>query len=627
MSSTTLTLLTRPSSGSRSTNIRGFVGSYFSRLTSVPPVSWNLTIACALATLVMLWVLRLYLTWAEWGNLTIDSGHEMYVPAVLSEGKMLYRDIWFMYGPVAPYFNSYLFRVFGVQLNVLYWAGSLSALGSAIFLYLAGLRLSSWMAGWAAGAVVLIQAFQPSLFCFPLPYSFNAVYGCLTACIFVWLFCNASSSGSWGWIFAAGLAAANALLLKLEFGTACYTTLMILIAARGFQQRSWKPILRDLSAILPGVLICIVVIRWMVSIAGVDFILQENFETWPTSYFMKMYGKFWLASTGFSLTAPTFLEALRRTVLFLCVAQGLHAILFWRQSPRRLSIVRVILAAATLVYLGTTLPWHDVLLAVFFPKDMVLYATLPAIAAWFCFYRQPALQQGLAVALLLTFSGLLAFRILLNNYPTGYSIYYNGPVVLSFLLLARPLLSRSGGSRRVSSKAELALCALSVIAVLVHVDTVSAYSKNYVTLVTERGTIRTWPHLAKNYRAAIAFIKEKQALGETVLSIPEDTSLYFLSETHCPARVYLFTPGALVPGKMTDELISDIERKPVRYLIWSNRTFIEYGVPRFGVDFDRTLGAYFFSHYRRVGLLMEEDLNIYEWTASIWERKSGDDPR
>jgi len=37
----------------------------------------------------------------------------------------------------------------------------------------------------------------------------------------------ASTSRSWGWIFGAGMAAAMALLLKLEFGAACYGTLLI----------------------------------------------------------------------------------------------------------------------------------------------------------------------------------------------------------------------------------------------------------------------------------------------------------------------------------------------------------------------------------------------------------------
>jgi hypothetical protein len=572
--------------------------------------------------LVALWAARLYFTWAAWGNLTIDSGHEMYVPWVLSEGKMLYRDTWFMYGPVAPYFNSALFRLFGAQLNVLYWAGSLAALGSAIFLYLAGMRLSSWIAGWAAGAVVLIQAFQPSLFCFPLPYSFSAVYGCLTACIFVWLISRASSSSSWGWILAAGLTAATALLIKLEFGVACYLTLLILIAARAYQRRSWKPVRRDLLLILPGVITCVLVIRWMFSIAGVDFILQENIASWPTAYFMKTYGKVWLAVTGFSLTGPAFLGAALRTVLLLGVLQGLPAILFWKHSPRRLSIIRVALAGATLAYVAATVPWNEILLSVFFPKDMVLYVTISVIAAWFYFYRQPVSSQGLAFALLLTFSALLAFRILLNNLPTGYPIYYNAPVILSFFLLVRPLLSRIQDSRGSILKTEMAFCLLIVSAVFVNVASVNSFSKNYVPLVTERGTIRTSPRLARNYRAAIAFIKEKQALGQSVLSVPEDTSLYFLSGTYCPVRVYEFTPGVVAPGRMTEELISGLERNPPRYLLWSNRTYFEYGAPRFGVDFDRTLGSYFTSHYRQGRFLLPDDVQYYAWNASIWERKS-----
>jgi hypothetical protein len=168
----------------------------------------------------------------------------------------------------------------------------------------------------------------------------------------------------------------------------------------------------------------------------------------------------------------------------------------------------------------------------------------------------------------------------------------------------------------------MAFCLLIVIAVFVNVASVGSFSRNYAPLVTERGTIRTSPHLARNYRAAIAFIKEKQALGESVLSVPEDTSLYFLSGTYCPVRVYQFTPGVVVPGKMTEELIGGLERNPPRYLLWSNRTFFEYGVPRFGVDFDRPLGNYFLSRYRQVRFLLPEDVEVYDWNASIWERKS-----
>src|SRR5262249_21751593 len=55
------------------------------------------------------------LTWNRWGDLIIDCGRELDTPRQLAEGKMLYRDVRYWYGPFAPYFNSVLFRVFGTN--------------------------------------------------------------------------------------------------------------------------------------------------------------------------------------------------------------------------------------------------------------------------------------------------------------------------------------------------------------------------------------------------------------------------------------------------------------------------------------------------------------------------------
>ena len=272
---------------------------------------WDAAKWAGLAALVVLWAWKFYSTWAAWGNLTIDSGHEMYVPWMLARGKMLYRDVWFLYGPGGPYFTSWLFRLFGARLNVLYWAGSVSALGSAIFLYLVGIRVSSRIAGWTAGAVILLEAFQPSLFCFPLPYSYSTVYGGLVGCAFLWFAVSACARPGWWWMFGAGTAAAAALIFKPEFGTACYGTLALLIAGQCLLQKSWKPMGRGVATSLPGVLLCAWVLWWMISIAGVEFITQENIMSWPGSYFMKTYGKLWLAATGFSFSASALRPSAR----------------------------------------------------------------------------------------------------------------------------------------------------------------------------------------------------------------------------------------------------------------------------------------------------------------------------
>src|ERR1700738_838476 len=88
---------------SHTMNDRLAIRTYFSQLTSVSDSPWDHTTLGALLSLVVIWAAWLYGTWAYWGNLTADCGREMYVAQVLAEGKTLYRDVWFNFGPASPY--------------------------------------------------------------------------------------------------------------------------------------------------------------------------------------------------------------------------------------------------------------------------------------------------------------------------------------------------------------------------------------------------------------------------------------------------------------------------------------------------------------------------------------------
>jgi len=596
--------------------------SFSALLNSADEGEWTPVTIVALFALVLLWATQVATTWASWGNLTVDCGREMYVPWALAQGKQLYRDVWFLNGPVAPYFNSYLFRLFGFHLNVLYWAGSLAAFGSGLFLYLAGMRVGSWLSGWVAAAVIFLEAFQPSLFCFPLPYSFSTVYGCLIACCLLWVSVRAATSPGRLWIFAAGLAAAVALLDKLEMGATCYAALALLMAGRALMQRSWTSFLKDCAVTLPGVILFALITGWMISIKGFDFITQENFLSWPTAYFMKNYGKFWLASTGFSFDGQAFAEGAWRTAILLGVLQGGHLFVTWKRTRARWKAMRLAVLVTAIALLVAALPGRDWLRSVFFPQDMVLYAATAAPVAWWYFWRDRSAHQSLRLALVFSFAFLLAFRILFRTLPSGYPIYYNGPAVLSFFLLLRMAIRHSVESRRLALATQLVFSLAALISIFLYVGQQSRHSKDYQPMITDRGMIRTWPDMANNYGDAIAFIKAKNALGELVLSVPEDTSLYFLAGVECPLRVYQFTPGAVAPGKMTNEVIAEIERKNIRYLLWSSRIFPEYGVPRFGIDFNQDLGSYLRSHYRLVGSVVRDPITPGEWTAFVWERQA-----
>lgn len=588
-----------------------------------PPVKWTSTARYGLLALVALWAVFFWATWATWGSLTIDSGREMYVPLALLRGKMLYRDVFYLYGPLSPYFNSLLYRVFGVHLTVLYWAGALSALFSGIFLYLTGMELGSWPAGIGTASIVQIQAFESSFMCFPLPYSFASVYGCLTACVFVWLIVRSCKSPKLTWIFAAGCAAAIALLLKLEFGFACYATLGILLVARA-ARRGWKSSVRDCAAVLPGVAACLLVIGWMVSIAGVRFITQENIMSWPTSYFMRRYGKQWLAITGCTITPGALEMAALFTVVLLAAAFLANRILRRVKSDRSRFFVWAPVAILAALAVLWVLPWRSVVDAVLrrilFPKQLICLIAVAAGILWLREWRER--RKGLIspLALVFTFSSLLAFRMLVGIMPSGYSIYYDGPAMLSFFLLADTVIPKSMHTRLFVTRAELLIVMSTVTVVFLHAITFHYDPANRVPLVTDVGTVKVSKPMAESYRVAIDWMKSANAHGQAVLSIPEDTSLYFLSGMDCPLRMIAFTPGLVAPGSMTDKVIAEIGAKQIPYLLWSNREFPEYGTPVFGTDFNQQLGDYFRSHYRPVRALTDHKAPL--WNAVIWERIS-----
>ena len=117
-------------------------------------------------------------------------------------------------------------------------------------------------------------------------------------------------------------------------------------------------------------------------------------------------------------------------------------------------------------------------------------------------------------------------------------------------------------------------------------------------------------------------MKEKKDRGETVMVLPEDTMLYVLSGTRAPTRVNEFLPGFLAPGNMTEELFRQIEEKNVKYLVWSNRRFPQYGVPIFGRDFNQELVHYLTARFRPIGLMVPAEETGLGLTFMVWERET-----
>ena len=592
---------------------RNLVSPYSPSLVQGRNVSWFVL------SLVCIWGALFALTWAHWGDLTVDCGREMYVASELAHGKTLYSDLWYPYTPGGPYLNSVLFRLFGFRLEVLYWAGALAALGSAVFLFLTSLHFVSRMAAWTTAVVLLIQSFVPRLFSFPLPYSFGAAYGCFSACVFLWLIVNACSSRRAGWMMVAGIVASIALLMKQEIGGACFAALALLVIIRGMKQRSFQRVSIDVAILLPGGLLCIGVIYWMISLRGAEFLAQENLMSWPTSYFMRNYGALWLSLNGSAITSLVVFKGVAQLSILIVFWLGIRWVLIRYKHPEWLSWAGLLaLAGLLLVSAPDGLLARRAHLLFFPPATPLLVTIMLPIAGWLS-WREHFEDRSVQILMLFFLTSCVSIRILARMEPSGYAIYYNGPAVLSYFLILSWLLGwkASGLTRRRSVAFVPCIAALLVVSL----DLLPLYKLNLSSegLITDRGVIYTTPQKAQAYRSVLDFIQHQASMS--FLSVPEDASLYFFAGVRCPTRFYAFTPGVLAPGAMTRRVIREIEQKKVRYLIWSNRTFEEYGTPNFGVDFDQELGEYFATTYRPTHVIGDKARG--GWKAVVWEKKVG----
>ena len=172
--------------------------------------------------LFFLSVLVFGLTYAHQGNIVIDCGREVFYPKRILEGAVLYKDLFNIYGPFAYLYNAFLFKIFGINLNVLYISGILTATGIISFVFLISRLFFDKLLSTSITVLTLILGcFSFYIFNYIFPYSFSMTYGLLAvlaSVYFLLLFVRNNNTLLYlASAFFAGLAVSN----KYEFIPYC----------------------------------------------------------------------------------------------------------------------------------------------------------------------------------------------------------------------------------------------------------------------------------------------------------------------------------------------------------------------------------------------------------------------
>ena len=268
-----------------------------------------------------------------------------------------------MYGPLAPYLKALLFRIFGVQLTVLYALGLTLAIGFALVTFEIARRFRMGIVGSMVPSLFfLFEAFYPSIRNFVYPYSYAASLAAFLglACLYFVLRHASSMRASDGILAWRPLLAS--LVILHEAGIRRWPVLRPVGVSKS-QARYWirrltprdsGPEYRGLFC--AGMLPAVAGYGWFVWKLSARFIFFDNWISTPGTYFMRTFGKITIPEQGLRFVPSELLLSSEYTLLgvaewALLAVVAVYAIRKLRLSSRS-SIVISVMACLTPLWIG-----------------------------------------------------------------------------------------------------------------------------------------------------------------------------------------------------------------------------------------------------------------------------------
>ena len=579
-----------------------------------------------------------------------DNGRDFVAADLLLHGKILYRDIAYYFGPLAPWVNSSLFRLFSPSVGVLLLTGAVVSLAVVMVAYLLARQfLSPGVAALGAVLVVAYAVYGYNMFCYAVPYTFAATYGLLFSLLT--LYCALRATERWfsRWDILSGAAAALALACKQEFA---FTSLLILLT--GFALRLHKARRRLFRAIV----VCFIVygaiggafaIALFNTISLGEFVRNVFPAQAPAWRHFYENAQYWgpNAWTGIRESVTGLLSNLAFIIWATCFAALISALASGGRRAKRLFWVLIV--AGPLVIWKASYLWYYPLLL----HGIVLTFTVVGRIR----------GSRLKLALLTISAGLFLMRVLPHPATKGYyGLLYFIPSLLVYLYLcfelvipqlARGLQRLTAGMPQVPRKQcgsaapqateseqpfpegrlRGAMAAVFVVCFVVpHFFVVNGWARRAEPIVTERGKFRVEREEAAKAKVVLEEIRRHSLPGDKILMLPHACMYYFVSGRQQASRYLAYTYGQVLDGGPEREEIARLSQAPPKLIViddFHHRLHIPGPVDTFGTAYNVELHHWIRKHYREVRTIPYQDRDVHflipkNNSREVTEERKGD---
>jgi len=564
------------------------------------------------ATIIVLaGVVLTWLSWRRWTDILMDYGKELYVAWQLAEGKALYSDLAWVYGPVSPYLNALLFKIFGTSFTVLFISNLLM---TALLVFLIYRLFILWTNPLPATVCCLVflalfgfgHLHHLGSFNFICPYSHGLTHSILLAMIGIAALCKFFKSPKPVFLACAHLSLGLVLLNKPE----------VFIAFAGTTLAAWIFILKTLRPAAKKLFQLLAIGGLGLILPSVLFVLAHSSSL---SFAQALHNAFfcWEVIEKSSITESPFfqeitgLDKLLRSIVEIILISlfyvlGLGILYLVNQiSARRKGTYRLVTVALTVAILavGIALMGKPYWLHLIRPLPVLMIAILVGIAVKLKRHRgeQELLHRLGPLTLFTIFATLMLAKIGLRTYLDGFGFALAMPATLLAVAAVLDWLPRWLGQRSAhTSMIKMALWSSLVITLTWFVKT-SMTNTLYKTLAfgTGQNRMMAYPEKVSTRDACLLqtldFIEKNFNPGERFTVLPEGAMLNYMTG-HESSMFYNFIPHLLdIYGEQ--KMLTELSKDPPDYVILCSRNTSIRGTSFFGFDYGHQLYGWISNNY------------------------------
>lgn len=520
--------------------------------------------------LILIWTvlfIGLILTFAHHGHILVDCGREVYYPTQILLGKVLYKDIFNIYGPFSYMFNALLFKTFGIHLNVLYLSGCTCAFLIVNLVYLIAKRfLGKFLSFSVAVFTISIGVLNLWLFNFVFPYSYAILYGLVSFLTSVWLLLKYQEFPEKNiYLYLSSFFAGVCIANKYEFLpyliVILYTTLKV--KPLKFKQCYYTIFSLLFVPVFSFGILFLQGLR-MNDIVSTALILNKMAHTQTLKYFYTTQGVFFNKNT-ISFLIYNFFKTIIPLAFFL---YGFNL------KKRYLSILTIALSTGLIFY------WNSPVALAFLPLLVVILAIVD-------FKR---IKENPPLAILTLSCITFCSKILWGLITTTYGAFF-----ASFLLITALALIFDVFRKNKINSIAVGAYILAFSMILGYNNFYAINTSNHL-ISTNKGRIYSDKALASASNELINYIKKNTKKTDKIVIFPEGEMINFLSER--PTDNFY---NSLIPLYVEtfgeEKLIEHFEKTKPEYIIFDNWNTSDYGPSYICSDYAASFCNYVAENY------------------------------